>query len=655
VTSRILRLLVAACACLVLGTRVFTSFTSVRAKVVQAPLPAIAGIVAVPPAPVSEQKNIAGPAAVITRIHNESDGAREFTVRLDDRVVCRASVSGRSTRRVDCASPAGWNGTTQTTLSADDGAGPWALEYLEFATHHGATQAYDLVIVPAGAAGFAGVRGTAVAPIVVLLVLLFLAPGALPNRFHLVAIHRAASVILALLFVLVVLSPFVSPYLLLISAHGFFWCVVVLATPQIWLALASASAWDRSERRTIVALGGVAVAVVTICYGAVIAHRVDEAYGGNISGVLHVSRAMFGRDPLLNTRDDIRRTLAFNEGGGYDGQFVYFQMYDPFVRAFRDHPATYRQFIDAGPYRLDRIGYPLLAKVLSFDRWRFYPATMFAVVFGSIVLCAALIAILAADIGQSPLWGLAIVVVPGFWQSLQNGLPEPLAAALLIGGYIAVRRRSLTWAAVLLAASLLVRETGIFFVIAIAAFALTTLPLRNRAVFLVCVVAPMLLWRAYVGVMLIADWGPSVFFYHPGDFGAPFAGIAHLWSAVAHGQYVPDGGGLNRAAIVYPLLLMCGAGLAVVGALTAWSAPAAAALVYASIALCLNFESIWVNVGNGERGTFEMFVMLLIVTLQMRSLRRPLPLIAAAFWTAAAAYIFFFGFDAEFIRASLWL
>ena len=128
-------------------------------------------------------------------------------------------------------------------------------------------------------------------------------------------------------------------------------------------------------------------------------------------------------------------------------------------------------------------------------------------------------------------------------------------------------------------------------------------------------------------------------------------GMVMFHAVAAHAAEVSGAG----STFVYPLLLMCGAGLAVVGALTAWSAPAAAALVYASIALCLNFESIWVNVGNGERGTFEMFVMLLIVTLQMRSLRRPLPLIAAAFWTAAAAYIFFFGFDAEFIRASLWL
>lgn len=650
-----MRLLAACGLAVVLATRVFTSFTSVRAKVVQAPLSAVGGVVTVPPTPVSERKNIAPPSAVIARIQNDSDATREFTVRVDGGVVCRADVSGRSTRRVDCVLQGRWDGSQQTSLSTDDPAARWTLEYLEFATHNGATQAYDLVIAPVGARGFTGVHGLTLAIIVCTLAALFLAPGSLPNRFHLVIIHRVVSAIVVLFFVLLVVSPLVSPYLLLISTRAFFWYVVVFAAPRLWFVSTTAFAQIRAKGQTSLALGMVVVAAVAMCYGAVIARRVSGAYGGNISGVLHISRALFNRDPLLSSRDDIRKTLAFNEGGGYDAEFMYFQMFDPFLRAFKDHPATYREYIDAGPYRLDRIGYPLLAKMLAFDRWQLYPTTMFLLVFGSIVLCAGLSAVLATDMGQSPLWGLAIIAVPGFWQSLQRGLPEPLAAALLIGGYLAVRRHALVLAAFLFAASLLVRETGVFFVVAVAAFELTRLRVQGRAWFLACAVAPMLLWRAYVGFMLLPDWGPGVFFYHPNDFGAPFAGISQMWSAVAHNQYSPHIDAVYRAAVVYPLLLVCGAGLAILAVLKAWSAPAAAALVYASMALCLNFERIWGDLVSAERGTFELFVMLLLVTLQMRSLRRPLPVIAAAFWTAAALYVFFLGFDAEYIRGSLWL
>ncbi|HLQ46923.1 MAG TPA: hypothetical protein VK137_19415, partial [Planctomycetaceae bacterium] len=142
--------------------------------------------------------------------------------------------------------------------------------------------------------------------------------------------------------------------------------------------------------------------------------------------------------PLLKDRDDIRRSLALEEGGGYDGEFLYFEVYDPFLWRFRDRPSEYRAFIDAPPYRFGRIGFSWLAKVFSANRWQWYPPTMVWLVFLSIIACAMILGLLAVDAGLSPALAVLVVLVPGFWQSLQSGLPEPVAAATLLGGHLCV-------------------------------------------------------------------------------------------------------------------------------------------------------------------------------------------------------------------------
>jgi hypothetical protein len=62
---------------------------------------------------------------------------------------------------------------------------------------------------------------------------------------------------------------------------------------------------------------------------------------------------------------------------------------------------------------------------------------------------------------------------------------------------------------------------------------------------------------------------------------------------------------------------------------------------------------MWVQVGNAQRGTFELFVMLALVSLKFGSFGRLARWMLIVFWGFSAAYVFFGAFDAFYIRAEL--
>jgi hypothetical protein len=216
-----------------------------------------------------------------------------------------------------------------------------------------------------------------------------------------------------------------------------------------------------------------------------------------------------------------------------------------------------------------------------------------------------------------------------------------------------VLRRWWYRAGLLFALSLLVRETGIVFVLTVAGTALLTERPRDIARFLLVSLGAVGLWRLYVGWMLFSDWGAEAFLFHPHNVGAPFSGVATLWSTIARGQYHPAVADLSRAGIWYPILL---ASATIVAAVTAIAAPSAASLAavgYAALAATLNFDRVWLHVGNAQRATFELFVMLALVSLGLRIFDQRIRWMLIAFWTFTAGYVFFGTFDAGYIREAL--
>ena len=184
------------------------------------------------------------------------------------------------------------------------------------------------------------------------------------------------------------------------------------------------------------------------------------------------------------------------------------------------------------------------------------------------------------------------------------------------------------------AVSLLVRETGIVAVACVAGAGMFSNRRREALLVGLFAVGVMAIWRLYVAWVLFPDLGIEAILSHPPDLGWPFAGIADLWRIVAEGRYYGGAPELARAAIAFPVLLAGGFLLSVVLAFVAPSATSVAALVYALIGICLNFPAIWVHVGNGQRGTFELFLMLALSTAAFRTYPQAVRAGLVGFWCA---------------------
>jgi hypothetical protein len=95
-------------------------------------------------------KYLPAPFAVIARIRNDAAATGRFIIQIDGTTVCERSVAAKSTHRIDCAFERDWTSNVPHEVTVRSSAGQWALEYMEFATHHGSSSGLlTLVVVPA--------------------------------------------------------------------------------------------------------------------------------------------------------------------------------------------------------------------------------------------------------------------------------------------------------------------------------------------------------------------------------------------------------------------------------------------------------------------------------------------------------------------------
>jgi hypothetical protein len=257
----------------------------------------------------------------------------------------------------------------------------------------------------------------------------------------------------------------------------------------------------------------------------------------------------------------------------------------------------------------------------------------------------------AARGGRSPLAGLWYLAIPGFMSSLMSALPEALAAAALVAGILAWQDRRLVLAAAAFGLALLVRETGVLLVLA---FVLGSgrAPLKASLAVLAASVLPVCAWRVYVASRLFGDFGWSALIATPGDFGMPFAGLAELlvagWSGV---QPSPEVSG----ALLFPWIVVAALMLAVSLLAVRRGPLELAAVGYGLIAVSLNYEKIWSHLPSGERGTFELFLCLLLLLLEGRQQPAWVRPALSAFFVVLLGYTFFAAPDAGTSRAALLL
>ena len=623
----------------------FTSFQGTRVKLVRSEQAPTDGAVRVSSLPRTGWRG-AVRLAVIATVSNHTAMPQHIRIAIDDRLVCDKTVGASASPRVDCASEA----IDLSSAHRVDITGPasgWTVDTLELATHHGrSSDPLDLIVLPRGGQSFER-PGAIFAALIAAAVLglLLLPASAWPRR--LIVIHRALIGLAALFGAVVVLAPFVSPFFLIVSIRTtMFWLGVSLSR-RLWTAIIFVfgravrglpASWNAPLAATLIALlaGGTFWMVVA---------RDLKVYNGNYSGFIHIAKVFVDRNPLVANRDDIKATLKIEDPGGYDGQFMYFAAFDPFLLKLPNRPADYLQVMDDAMYRYSRIGYSVLINWVSLGDWHRFPTVMIWLLLGSVMVGAFALAKLAQANGLSAAWGALMLLVPAFWQSILSCLPESLAAALLIAGYLLWTRGRSGWAALAFGFALLVRETTVIFVLAVIFSAWRSAHWR-RDWALVLALLPLAVWRTYLGVTFMPVYGLQAFTETSPVLGIPFAGAAHVWGLISRGAYYEGNAAFARASYLLPALQ--GSGLLL--SLAMWRLYrrpiVVAAVIYSLLAVSLNYDRVWVHVGNAQRVSYEMFVVLAIITVSVPAtglLRRAV----WGFWAFAAVFVFYGAYDAQ--------
>lgn len=196
---------------------------------------------------------------------------------------------------------------------------------------------------------------------------------------------------------------------------------------------------------------------------------------------------------------------------------------------------------------------------------------------------------------------------------------------------------------------MLVRETGTAVIACFALEAWLSGARRRSWQLLALSFIPPLAWRLYVGWILFADWGWTGFWYNP-TLARPLVGILDLWSTIRRGAYFP---GLTTAAIWYSVLLIGGAAAALTLALKRPRALALAGVVYGILAISLPYAGVWGHVGNAQRATYELFVILALMSVDLSKYTIGVQRGIAAFWVGTGLFVFVGAFDADSIREAV--
>lgn len=357
----------------------------------------------------------------------------------------------------------------------------------------------------------------------------------------------------------------------------------------------------------------IAGALVLLFFFFAMRHYLSEMKG-NYSGFLLISHRF--ADQCLR----IQKLLAKGKllqvyDAGYDGQFFYQIAFDPLLTDPGAINCTDQSCMDYPAYRYRRIAFPLLANVISAGDPDLFPVTMtYLIVFSSFV-GAFFLAKTAEHYGRSPYFGLLYAIVPAFLFTLRFALPESIAAAALIACFYFYSKERYVLCAVCSAFSLLTRETGLILIFVL--FASCVLQKKWKpAVFVAASTAPHFLWRLYLTFRFFDCHGWSggwrTFYFSPPDLTLPLSGMYKALIAINRGRFIQE----HVPGAVFMMVLLTGLTILAVEAIVRRkSILAPALLLYAGLSLCLNYNQVWLFLGNVERLTYEAFVIAILMFL----------------------------------------
>jgi len=148
---------------------------------------------------------------------------------------------------------------------------------------------------------------------------------------------------------------------------------------------------------------------------------------------------------------------------GYDGQFYYRLALNP----FNWHATAYGITMDHN-YRYTRIGYPLVAWILSAGQHRLVPTVLVVINLVCVGIIGWLGGKFARESGRHALWGLFFVAYFGLVISIGRDTSEPLADACMLGGLLAYRHARYVLAAILIMYGVITNEPILVLAVAIA-------------------------------------------------------------------------------------------------------------------------------------------------------------------------------------------
>lgn len=177
------------------------------------------------------------------------------------------------------------------------------------------------------------------------------------------------------------------------------------------------------------------------------------------------------------TPSQLPRGVAVAPTYGYDGQFFYRLALNPVNFSH----IAYGIRVDQ-PYRYMRIGYPWLTWLVSFGQHVLVPVILVVINIVAIGAIGYLGGMFARQGGRHALAGLVLPAYFGLLTSLSRDTAEPLAAACLLGGLLAIRARRPVLAGLLLAYGALTRESVMVAVAAVAIVDFIGVVRRRRSV-----------------------------------------------------------------------------------------------------------------------------------------------------------------------------
>ena len=191
----------------------------------------------------------------------------------------------------------------------------------------------------------------------------------------------------------------------------------------------------------------VSTTIVAIAYIIYMLVRVSIAANGNLSLI-----ALIGQQ--FSNIHQLPSYLARVPLTGYDGQFFLRLAMDP----FDFHTWAFGMKLDS-LYRIQRIGYPFFAWILSGGTHRFVPMALVEVNIIAVSLIGYFGTLLASGSRYAILVGISLATYCGYAFSVGHDLAEPTAAALLLAGLFALRKNKFWTGSVLLSLAPLARET----------------------------------------------------------------------------------------------------------------------------------------------------------------------------------------------------